>query len=176
MFAVMCPVPWACPARRRRTIGWDSDPGDALVLCTDALTGSRRADGELFGDEILPDVLVDCAGQSPNAIAGRLLAAAAEFGGDRLRDHGVVVVVRVPEAIRNEGADWVSRSTGTPLDQLRAPGLPGWRGATRPLAPAYQPPECGVAAAGPGTAQHSGSAAAAPATALQLAHGRGQRG
>lgn len=99
-------------------------PGDALVLCSDAVTGSRNVDGELFGDRVLPDVLVDCAGQSPNATAGRILAAATEFGGDRLHDDGMIFVLRVPEAIRHQGPEWVSRSTGIPLDQLHLPGYP----------------------------------------------------
>lgn len=113
-------VPDATPADDRVGLG----PGDALVLCSEAVTTSRNGDGELFGDSVLPDVLVDCIAQSPNAVAGRVLAAATEFGGDRLHDDGIMFVLRVPEAVRNEGAQWVSRSTGIPPDQLVLPGYP----------------------------------------------------
>lgn len=113
-------APDAAPADDRVGLG----PGDALVLCSDALTGSKNSEGEPFGDHVLRDVLIDCVGQSANAVAGRVLAAATEFGGDRLYDEGLVLVLRVPETVRNEGVNWVSRSTGIPVDQLRLPGYP----------------------------------------------------
>jgi hypothetical protein len=101
-------------------------PGDALVLCSKALTCGRDGDGTLFGDKVLPDVLVDAAGQSAGWTAEHILQAAKEFCGDGVDDDGLVVVLRVPEAVRHDAANWVSTSTGIPLDDLDLPRYPVW--------------------------------------------------
>lgn len=129
-------IPGAVPADDRVGLG----PGDAITLCSTALTSSTGADGSRFGDHVLPDVLIDCVGQSANAVAGRILAGATEFGGDRLHDEGLALVLRVPESVKSDGPAWVSRSTGIPEEELHLPGYPlgdaepeAWR--RRPMPP-----------------------------------------
>lgn len=100
-------------------------PGDALVLCSEALTASRSPEGEAFGDKVLPDALVDCIGQSPDAMAGRILTAATEFRGDRLHHDAVVLVFRIPEAIKSRGWEWVAEATGVPVENLEIPDHAG---------------------------------------------------
>lgn len=113
-------LPGCAPGDDRVALG----PGDALVLCTEVLAQSPNADGEVFGQFVLPDVLLDCVNLSANAVAERVLAAAVEFGGSRLVDDALVFVLRVPEAVRNGAFEWVSQSTGVPVDGLELPGYP----------------------------------------------------
>lgn len=72
--------------------------GDALVLVTDGITEARHAEGELFGDEMFPEVLLDCCGLTAEVVADRLLDAAAAFNAGGLRDDVAIVVIRVPDA------------------------------------------------------------------------------
>jgi anti-sigma regulatory factor (Ser/Thr protein kinase) len=88
-------------------------PGDALVFCTDGITEARNADGEMFGEEALPDALLAVAGRSADDIAGALLDAALGFGRDRRRDDIALVVVRVPEDATVDPAARLAAAVGT---------------------------------------------------------------
>lgn len=112
--------PGAAPVDDRVGLG----PGDMVALCSEAITRSQNENGECFGEHVLADVLIDCAGQPADAVAASILASAKEFGGSRLGDDGTIVVLRVPETVRDEGAQWVSDVTGVPEEQLRLPGYP----------------------------------------------------
>lgn len=77
-------------------------PGDALVLYTDGITETRSPDGEMFGDERLYTLLLDCAADDADSMAGRLVDGCLAFAGGAAHDDIAVLVVRVPsDAITN---------------------------------------------------------------------------
>lgn len=98
-------------------------PGDALVILTDGITEARNAEGELFADEQLPEVLLDCCGRPAEEVADHVLGSAARFGGD-LRDDVAVLVVRVPDDAMEDPLGRVSLATGVPAGELHLPGYP----------------------------------------------------
>ena len=115
-------------------------PGDALVFWTDGITEARNAEGEMFGDEGLPTVLLECAGEPAEVIAERVLAGAAAFAADGARDDVAILVVRVPDDAKDNSLNRLSAATGIPADQLELPGYPvgdphGGLWHRRPLAP-----------------------------------------
>ena len=99
-------------------------PGDALVICTDGITEAHQDRGELFGDEALPELLLDHTGDGAEAVAERIVEEARRFAGGRLRDDVAVVVLRVPEDATDRPIERVSRATGVPTGELRLPGYP----------------------------------------------------
>ncbi|HET7487478.1 MAG TPA: SpoIIE family protein phosphatase [Acidimicrobiales bacterium] len=110
----------AAPADDRVGLG----PGDALVILTDGITEARNDTGELFGDEHLQDVLLDCSGVPAEEVADRLLASAHAFAGGELRDDVAIVVVRVPEDALTDPVGRITGATGVPADALHLPGYP----------------------------------------------------
>lgn len=68
--------------------------GDALVLFTDGITEARRADGQLFGDERLQDLLAGCGGATADGMATAVVAAVRAFAhGRRHRPGGAAAPV-----------------------------------------------------------------------------------
>ena len=115
-------------------------PGDALVFCTDGITEARDPKGEMFGDEGLPTVLLECAGEPAEVLAERIQAGAAAFAGGRARDDVAILVVRVPEDAKEDALARLSEATGVPADELDLPGYPvgdphGGLWKRRPIAP-----------------------------------------
>lgn len=96
-------------------------PGDALVIFTDGITEARRGGGELFGEEALFEVLLDCTGLTAETVADRVVDSATAFAQGNLRDDVAVVVLRVPDDITLDPASRVTRATGLPA---RVPGEP----------------------------------------------------
>ena len=110
----------AAPADDRVGLG----PGDALVALTDGITEARSLDGELFGDERLPEVLLDCCGHSAEVVADRIMKEAALFGDGELRDDVALLVIRVPEDAMDDPVGRITKATGVPAGQLHLPGYP----------------------------------------------------
>jgi sigma-B regulation protein RsbU (phosphoserine phosphatase) len=99
-------------------------PGDALVMFTDGISEARGPDGELFGEDCVYDVLLDCSGLSAETVADRLLDAATAFAGGGLRDDVAVLVLRVPDDVGDDPVGRMTRATGLPAEQLDLPGYP----------------------------------------------------
>ncbi|MGH9178392.1 MAG: ATP-binding SpoIIE family protein phosphatase [Acidimicrobiales bacterium] len=115
-------------------------PGDAVVFCTDGVTGARNNDGELFGEEGLPAALLAGAGLGAEAIADQVLNGLASFAEGRLGDDAALLVVRVPDDAKDDSLDRLVAATGLPAGQLELPGYPvgdphGGLWHSRPLAP-----------------------------------------
>lgn len=99
-------------------------PGDALVMFTDGITEARGPDGELFGEEPLCEILLDCSGLTAETVADRVVDAATEFAGGGLRDDVAVVVLRVPDDNGDDPLGRMTRATGLPAEELNLPGYP----------------------------------------------------
>jgi hypothetical protein len=99
-------------------------PGDALVIFTDGISETRDAGGNLFGDEELFAVLLDCAGLDAESVADRLVTAATSFADGRLRDDVAVVVLRVPEDAVVDPVGRLSMATGMDAEELSVPRYP----------------------------------------------------
>jgi len=99
-------------------------PGDALVFCTDGITEARNADGEMFGEERLPSVLLDCIDGTADQVADRLTEEALAFGGGRTHDDVAVLVLRVPEDATDDPLARLRAATGLPIESLPLPGYP----------------------------------------------------
>ena len=98
-------------------------PGDALVFCTDGVTEARDRSGEMFGDEALPEALLDCAGKPAETVAQRIVADARAFAaGGKLADDIAVLVVRVPDEAKDDPIGRLSAATGLGSDELTLPG------------------------------------------------------
>ena len=115
-------------------------PGDALVFCTDGITGARNDEGELFGEEGLPAALLAGAGLGADGIADRVLAGVAAFAPGPPGDDAALLVVRVPEDAKDRGMERLAAATGLPPAQFQLPGYPvgdphGGLWHSRPLAP-----------------------------------------
>lgn len=113
-------VPGTDPGDDRVGLG----PGDALVVCSDGIVGARDDAGDLFGEEELPELLLDCAGRSAPEIVDRVLSAAVGFAGGQLCDDGIVVAIRVPEIAKSRALARVTDATGIPAEELHLPGYP----------------------------------------------------
>ena len=97
-------------------------PGDALVFCTDGVTEARDRHGEMFGDEGLPDALLDCAGKSAETVAQRIFEDVRAFAvSGKLDDDLAVLVVRVPEEAKDDPMGRLAAATGLPPEQLSLP-------------------------------------------------------
>lgn len=97
-------------------------PGDALVFCTDGITESRNDAGEMFGEEGLPTVLLDYAGQPAKVMAAAVLDAALSFSGGRRQDDVALLVLRVPEDGASEGERRPNAATPKPSPAVPAVG------------------------------------------------------
>jgi sigma-B regulation protein RsbU (phosphoserine phosphatase) len=76
-------------------------PGDVLVVTTDGLAESRRADGEIFGQKRLAAALGRARGRSAAEIAAHLVTAESRFRGEAPRLDDVTMVV-IKRAMSNE--------------------------------------------------------------------------
>jgi hypothetical protein len=97
-------------------------PGDAVILPTEVIGGSRDVEGSFLGEKLLPDVLVDQHGQSSATIADSLVNATNEFAATAPEGDGILMVLRVPEIVRHQGLQWVAQSTGASVEDVRLPG------------------------------------------------------
>lgn len=73
------------------------EPGDVMVLYTDAITEALSPSGELLGEAGLAGILesIDPPGLAPGEIGQRILARASEFRGNRpSEDDETVIVLR----------------------------------------------------------------------------------
>ena len=95
-------------------------PGDAIVFPTDSLANAADLHGERFGDEVLPETLLDCAGASADELAAHILEAARPFA----PQDGAVFVTRVPEEPDRDPMARVVEATGVPAEELQLPGYP----------------------------------------------------
>jgi sigma-B regulation protein RsbU (phosphoserine phosphatase) len=81
------------------------EAGDVFVLYTDGITELRSAEGQLFGERRLRELVEAHAGQSARHLASRIRSALDEFGGGGpLQDDVTLVVVRVSPARAHEGS------------------------------------------------------------------------
>ncbi|HUR18752.1 MAG TPA: SpoIIE family protein phosphatase [Acidimicrobiales bacterium] len=114
-------------------------PGDALVFCTDGIAESRSPTGGMFGEERLYTLLLDCAGEAADVIAGRLVEESLAFAGGAAHDDIAVLVVRVPDDASQNPALRLLQATGsaeksTSARQPLDPDVPEPR-ERRPLPP-----------------------------------------
>jgi phosphoserine phosphatase RsbU/P len=73
-------------------------PGDALVCFTDGITEGRGANGVMYGDERLAELLATCVGLTAAQIADHLVAAVLDYQGGQTQDDLALLVLRVPPA------------------------------------------------------------------------------
>lgn len=99
-------------------------PGDALLICTDAIAQVRNSDGTAFQDEALPNLLLGAIGRDAEEMANRTVAEALAFGTTEPSGDGVVMVVQVPEIQRGHALERVAAATGLPAGDLCLPGYP----------------------------------------------------
>jgi hypothetical protein len=99
-------------------------PGDALVVISEEFLRLRDEHNDRFGDEALPDLLLNLIPRTAHEIAERTMAGALDFGGGAAPDDGVVMVIRVPAIARGQALERVSRATGIPAHELELPGYP----------------------------------------------------
>lgn len=71
-------------------------PGDGVLIYTDGVTDSEMADGTLFGEDRLRDLLAreHTAGASPQEVVRRLIRTAIEHSATNLRDDATMVYIR----------------------------------------------------------------------------------
>lgn len=99
-------------------------PGDAIVFVTDGLFDAADDTGERFGDELLAEALLDCAGAPADQLA-RHIAECAAAGGFTLDDDAAAAfVARVPEEGDRDPLERVVAATGIPAGELHLPGYP----------------------------------------------------
>ena len=71
--------------------------GDSLILFSDGVTEARRRTGrELYGEERLRAFAAGLDGMTAVEMAQAITHAVLDFGGGRLSDDTVVLVMRVP--------------------------------------------------------------------------------
>jgi sigma-B regulation protein RsbU (phosphoserine phosphatase) len=99
-------------------------PGDALVFCTDGITEARNASGEMFAEERLPAVLLECTDCDAETLADRMAEEALAFAGGRTHDDVAILVVRVPPDAVDNPLVRLGDATGLPPEDLRLPGYP----------------------------------------------------
>lgn len=71
-------------------------PGTLFVATTDGITEARSPEGAFFGMDGFIDVVETNANETAEVIVRNLIAAAAEFSHDNLRDDIAIVVARFP--------------------------------------------------------------------------------
>jgi len=86
-------------------VAWSADevtlePGDTMVLYTDGVTDTTRADGERFGQDRVAALLNGCTGLAPEDIARRLDAALLAFEHGPQRDDVAALVLRADAVSR----------------------------------------------------------------------------
>lgn len=100
-------------------------PGDSLVFCTDGVTEARILGGrEQFGDERLPQVLLEVAGADAHTVAGAVLDAAITFSEDNVDDDMAVLVLTVPTDIKDDPVARIEAATGQPFSEGLIPNYP----------------------------------------------------
>jgi sigma-B regulation protein RsbU (phosphoserine phosphatase) len=99
-------------------------PGDAVAFFTDGLTEARGADGEMFGEEALPALLLAYAGRPAAELADAVMAAARAYAPGPASDDRALVVVRVPDDAKEDSIRRVSEATGISPADLVAPRYP----------------------------------------------------
>ncbi|MBW3613725.1 MAG: SpoIIE family protein phosphatase [Actinobacteria bacterium] len=87
-------------------------PGDSIVFCTDGITESRNASGEMFGEDGLPTVLLENAAAPATLLTERIVQAALTFSGGRRQDDVAVLVVRVPTDAAEDPARRLAAAVG----------------------------------------------------------------
>lgn len=99
-------------------------PGDSLLFCTDGITEARNANGEMFGEERLPAVLLDCIDCSADEVAARIAEEALAYAGGRTHDDVAILVVRVPPDATVDPMARLGDATGMPAESVPVPGYP----------------------------------------------------
>jgi hypothetical protein len=78
-------------------------PGDRLVLFTDGVSEATDADGDLFGEERIEELVADSRDLAAHELQRTIVDAAASFSGGELEDDLTLVVVCVdPTPIENQ--------------------------------------------------------------------------
>jgi hypothetical protein len=78
-------------------------PGDRLVLFTDGVSEATDADGDLFGEERIEELVADSRDLAAHELQRTIVDAAASFSGGELEDDLTLVVVCVDQSpIGNE--------------------------------------------------------------------------
>jgi serine phosphatase RsbU (regulator of sigma subunit) len=71
-------------------------PGEAAIFYTDGVTDARNAEGELFGEERLKELVSTCTGLDAESIADAVEQRVIDFQGyQNARDDIVILVLRV---------------------------------------------------------------------------------
>lgn len=70
-------------------------PGDRLVLFTDGVSEATDANGDLFGEERIEELVADSRDLDARELQQTIVDAASSFSGDELEDDLTLVVVRV---------------------------------------------------------------------------------
>ena len=99
-------------------------PGDALVFCTDGITEARNPAGEMFAEEMLPRVLLECTDCTAEDMAARIAEEALAFAGGRTHDDVAILVVRVPPDATEDPLARLGEATGLARHELPLPGYP----------------------------------------------------
>jgi sigma-B regulation protein RsbU (phosphoserine phosphatase) len=73
-------------------------PGDRLVLFTDGVSESTDADGDLFGEERIEELVADSRDLSAHELQRTIVDAAASFSRGELEDDLTLVVVCVADS------------------------------------------------------------------------------
>jgi serine phosphatase RsbU (regulator of sigma subunit) len=79
-------------------------PGDRLVLFTDGVSEATDADGELFGEERIEELVADSRDLAAHELQRTIVDAAASFSGGELEDDLTLVVVCVDHSALQETA------------------------------------------------------------------------
>jgi sigma-B regulation protein RsbU (phosphoserine phosphatase) len=71
-----------------------TQPGDVIVFVSDGITDAEDADGEMFGQERLADILCAHRDHSADQIAHAILTEVSRFQGthDRFDDETIIVL------------------------------------------------------------------------------------
>jgi serine phosphatase RsbU (regulator of sigma subunit) len=73
--------------------------GDLLVMFTDGITEARNRHGEQFGEQRLASLVASAAGDTPQAVAERIVSAVGAWCGTGAADDQTVVAAQVVPSV-----------------------------------------------------------------------------
>ncbi|MDQ4096044.1 MAG: SpoIIE family protein phosphatase [Actinomycetota bacterium] len=89
---------------RNKTLGWFDDPGlkevsdrlapgDRLIFYTDGFLEAKNADGDVYGEDRLAEVVVSCGPLSTEQLAEELISDVESFAAGKLDDDLTMIIV-----------------------------------------------------------------------------------